>query len=55
MRSNNISNPDELAKILEQQGMTLEETKKHLLDNGLPDQVIQSEVYNRVPVGDREL
>ena len=55
MRSNNIANPEELTKILEEQGMTLEETRRQLLDKGLPGQVIQSEVYNRVSVGDLEL
>jgi len=55
MRTNNISDSEELAKILEQQGMNLEQTKKQLLNQGLPGQVIQSEVYNRVSVGDREL
>jgi parvulin-like peptidyl-prolyl isomerase len=57
MRTNNISDPEELTKILEQQGQgrTIEETKQQLLENGLPGQVIQSEVYNRVSVGDREL
>ena len=55
MRSNNISNPEELAKLLEEQGMTLEQTRKQLLDKGLPGQVIQSEVHNRVSVGEREL
>ena len=55
MRSNNINSAEELTKLMEQQGLTLEETKKQLLAKGLPGQVIQSEVHNRVSVGEREL
>ncbi len=55
MDANNIGNREELSRILKEQGLSIEETKKQLLEQELPGQVIQSEVYNRVSVGDREL
>lgn len=55
MSANNISSPEELEKLLAEQGLDLEETKQQILAKGLPGQVIQSEVYNRVSVGDHEL
>ncbi len=50
-----IKSDDELKKLLDQEGMTLQEWKQKLIEMGAPDEVLRYEVFDRVAVGDKEV
>lgn len=50
-----ITSDAELAKLLEQEGMTVEDVKQKLIEMFAPDEVIRYEVDSRVAVSDAEI
>ena len=50
-----IKSDEELRRLLDQEGMTLDELKQKLVEYYAPDQVLGFEVRDRVSVGDREV
>ena len=54
-KQQNIESDEELIRLLEQDGMTLEGVKKKLVEMYAPEEVIRFEVTSRISVGDREV
>ncbi len=50
-----IATEDELVRLLSREGMTLEEFQDQLVERFAPQEVIRTEVGNRVAVGDKEV
>ena len=50
-----IEDDAEFAKMLEKEGMTVEDFKQRLLEIYAPEEVLRLEVKNRISVGDREV
>lgn len=53
--SQKIKSDEELKRLLDQEGMTLDDLKQKLVDYYAPDQVLGFEVRDRVSVGDKEV
>jgi parvulin-like peptidyl-prolyl isomerase len=53
--SQNIKTDDELRRALAQEGMTLDELKRRLIEMYAPEQIIRFEVIGRLAVSDREI
>ncbi|HEX5042534.1 MAG TPA: peptidyl-prolyl cis-trans isomerase [Candidatus Polarisedimenticolaceae bacterium] len=51
----NIKDKAELSRLLAQEGLTLAEFKRRLLEQQVPDEVLRYEVGGRVAVGDKEV
>ena len=51
----NIRSDAELARLLEQEGMTVRDVKKRLIEMYAPEEVIRFEVTSRIAVSDREV
>ncbi len=50
-----ITNDEDLKKLLDQEGMTVADLKKRLIDMQAPDEVLRVEVRDRISVGDKEV
>ena len=55
MEQQKIRDKGELQRLLAQEGMTLAEFKRRLLENYAPEEVLRYEVGGRVAVGDKEV
>jgi peptidyl-prolyl cis-trans isomerase SurA len=55
MEQQNITNEEELERLLAQDGMTVEELKEKLVEMLAPDEVIRFEVNGRISVGEAEI
>lgn len=54
MDQQNIKNDKELEKLLTQEGMTISDWKKKLVDYFAPQQVLRAEVSDRISISDKE-
>jgi parvulin-like peptidyl-prolyl isomerase len=52
---NQITDEEELERLLAREGMTVEELRTRLIENFAPEEVIRFEVASRIAVGDKEV